>query len=192
VRPVKDSWVGVLLKSGDRSVATTPASAGHRAIRPSGALVAPLQQRGLIERRQPRARRSCTASPTKGAATRTELHTSRDVHASLAEQQAALRRVATLVARGVSPSEVFLAVADEMAGCLHAQNASVNRFEGDTVVVLALSHLDPGMKSKPVVGERHTLEGDNIATSGLSYRPGRATGRLGVRKRSWLHRRTSA
>jgi PAS domain S-box-containing protein len=87
------------------------------------------------------------ATAIANAATRAELHTSRDAHASLAEQQAALRRVATLVARGVSPSEVFLAVADEMAGCLHAQNASVNRFEGDTVV-----------------GERPTLEGDNIAT----------------------------
>ena len=30
--------------------------------------------------------------------------------------------------------------------------------------MLALSHLDEGMKFKPVVGERHTLEGDNIAT----------------------------
>ncbi|MCW2652412.1 MAG: hypothetical protein QOE41_3051 [Mycobacterium sp.] len=82
----------------------------------------------------------------------------------LAEQQAALRRVATLVARGTPPSEVFSAVADELAGCLHAGNASVNRFEGDEVAVLALSHLEPGMQNKPVVGERHTLEGDNIAT----------------------------
>jgi signal transduction histidine kinase len=98
------------------------------------------------------------------AATRTELQVSRDELAALAEQQAALRRVATLVARGVSPSEIFSVVADEMAQCMHANNASVNRFEGDEVVVLALSHLDPEMKTKPVVGERHTLEGDNIAT----------------------------
>ncbi len=90
--------------------------------------------------------------------------TRRDKLRELAEQQAALRRVATLVARGVSPSEVFAMVADEMAGCLRVNNTSVNRFDGDEVVVLALSHLDPGMKNKPVVGERHTLEGDNIAT----------------------------
>ena len=32
--------------------------------------------------------------------------------------QAALRRVATLVARGVTPSEVFSAVATELARCL--------------------------------------------------------------------------
>jgi len=104
------------------------------------------------------------ATAIANAATRAELQASRDELSVLADQQAGLRRVATLVARGVSPSEVFCMVADEMAGRLHAKNASVNRFEGDEVVVLALSHLDEGMQNKPVVGERHTLEGDNIAT----------------------------
>jgi PAS domain S-box-containing protein len=104
------------------------------------------------------------ATAIANAATRAELQASRDELSVLAEQQAGLRRVATLVARGVDPSEVFSTVADEMAGCLRVNNASVNRFDGDEVVVLALSHLDQGMKYKPVVGERHTLEGDNIAT----------------------------
>jgi PAS domain S-box-containing protein len=101
----------------------------------------------------------------------TELHQAqvvaearRDKLRELAEQQAGLRRVATLVARGASPSAVFSTVADEMAGCLGVGNASVNRFDGDEVTVLALSQLDAEMKNKPVVGERHTLEGDNIAT----------------------------
>jgi PAS domain S-box-containing protein len=89
---------------------------------------------------------------------------SRDRLRQLADQQAGLRRVATLVARGALPSDVFAAVADEMAECLGVNNASVNRFEGDEVVVLALSRLDPQMDSKPAIGERHTLEGDNIAT----------------------------
>jgi signal transduction histidine kinase len=93
---------------------------------------------------------------------------------ALAEQQAGLRRVATLVARAASPSEVFSAVADEIAQCLNATNASINRFEGGEVVVLALSHLDAHMEHKPVVGERHTLEGDNIATRVLDTgRPAR-------------------
>ena len=38
----------------------------------------------------------------------------------LAAEQAALRRVATLVARGVEPVEVFDAVAGEMRRCVHA------------------------------------------------------------------------
>jgi PAS domain S-box-containing protein len=95
---------------------------------------------------------------------------SRDRLMELAEQQAGLRRVATLVARGASPSDLFAAVADEMAECLHAGNASINRFEGDEVVVLALSHLEPEVRKRLVVSNRHPLEGDNIATRVLHTR----------------------
>jgi len=114
------------------------------------------------------------ATAIANAATRSELQASQDELRMLAEQQAALRRVATLVARGTSPSEVFAAVAEAMARCLHAGNASVNRFDGDTVTVLALARIEPAMEHKPVVGERHTLEGDSIATRVLSNgRPAR-------------------
>ena len=105
------------------------------------------------------------ATAIANAANRTDLKASRDELASLAEQQAALRRVATLVARGTPPSEVFSAVADEMARCLHAANASVACFEDDMVSVVAVAALTPGIKREPLVGERYTLlEGDNIAT----------------------------
>ena len=83
---------------------------------------------------------------------------------ALAAPHASVLRVARLVTLRASPSEVFAAVADEIARCLTGDNASVCRFEGDEVVVLALSHLEPGMNNKPVVGEHHTLNGDNIAT----------------------------
>ena len=46
--------------------------------------------------------------------TQTMLEASADALRALAEQQAALRRIATLVAQGVSPDEVFCAVAEEM------------------------------------------------------------------------------
>ena len=46
----------------------------------------------------------------------------------LARRQAALRRVATLVARGVSPDEIFAAVADEVANALGVGNATLFRF----------------------------------------------------------------
>ena len=49
----------------------------------------------------------------------------------LAAEQAALRRVATLVARGVEPLEVFGAVADEMRRCVPADTAGLWRFETD-------------------------------------------------------------
>jgi PAS domain S-box-containing protein len=105
------------------------------------------------------------ATATANAATRAELQSSRDDLGVLAEQQAALRRVATLVARGVSPAEVFAAVADEMARCLHAANVTVSRFDDDGVTVVAVGALTPGLNNAPLVGIRRTvLEGDNIAT----------------------------
>jgi signal transduction histidine kinase len=105
------------------------------------------------------------ATAIANAANRTDLKASRDDLAALAEQQAALRRVATLVARGTPPSEVFSAVACEMARCLHAANTSVDCFENGMVSVVAVAALTPGIKRAPLVGERHTLlEGDNIAT----------------------------
>jgi signal transduction histidine kinase/uncharacterized protein YoaH (UPF0181 family) len=96
----------------------------------------------------------------------------RDELRELAEQQAALRQVATLVAQGVGSSEVFSAVAEQMARCLHVGNAAVCRFEGDEVAVVAVSHFEPGIKNAPVVGERFPLEGDNFATR--VFRTGRA------------------
>jgi signal transduction histidine kinase len=64
-------------------------------------------------------------------------------HASLtrlAEEQAALRRVATLVAQGVPPVEIFSAVSDEVARLFRAQ-AGVLRFEhgGPAVVFVGVA-----------------------------------------------------
>jgi signal transduction histidine kinase len=80
----------------------------------------------------------------------------------LAEQQAALRRVATLVARGVPPTEVFSAVALELAGLLSVGNASVWRYEPDGAATLLSAWDEPGAKKMPV-GQRFSLEGDNVA-----------------------------
>jgi signal transduction histidine kinase len=59
--------------------------------------------------------------------------------ARLAEEQAALRRVATLVARGASSADVFAAVAQEVAQVMHLPNAAVCRYddEGATMTILA-------------------------------------------------------
>jgi len=50
--------------------------------------------------------------------------------ARMAEEQSALRRVATLVATGPEPEEVFQAVAEEAGRLLHARSAATIRFEG--------------------------------------------------------------
>jgi signal transduction histidine kinase len=110
------------------------------------------------------------ATAIANAATRAELQASRDELQVLADQQAALRRVATLVARGVSPSEVFSAVAAELAGVLAVQNASVWRYESDGAATLLAASDEPGAQKMPV-GKRFTLEGDNVAA--MVWRTGR-------------------
>ena len=95
---------------------------------------------------------------------RREVEASHDELSVLAGHQAALRRVATLVARGVTPSELFSAVAEELARCLGLyHHAVLFRYEPDnTGVLLAAGHGDRGLKVIPV-GERFSLEGESVA-----------------------------
>jgi signal transduction histidine kinase len=93
---------------------------------------------------------------------RREVEASQAELAVLADQQAALRRVATLVARGVPPSEVFSTVAMELARVLGVQNASVWRYEPNGVATLLAAWNAPGAPKMPV-GQRFSLEGDSIA-----------------------------
>ena len=95
---------------------------------------------------------------------RREVEASHDELSVLAGHQAALRRVATLVARGVTPSELFSAVAEELARCLGPyHHAVLFRYEPDnTGVLLAAGHGDPELKVIPV-GERFSLEGESVA-----------------------------
>ena len=103
---------------------------------------------------------------------RREAEAHRDELRVLADQQAALRRVATLVARGVAPSEVFSAAADELARCLHVVNAGLLRYEPDgTGFVVAVGY-EPGITEMPVTGERIPLTGDDVGA--LVLRTGHA------------------
>jgi signal transduction histidine kinase len=90
----------------------------------------------------------------------------------LAEQQTALRRVATLVARGADPSEVFAAVADELARCLHVVNAGLLRYEADGTGYVVAVQYQPEITTMPVTGEHIPLGGDDVGA--LVLRTGRA------------------
>jgi len=59
---------------------------------------------------------------------------------SLVEEQAALRRVATLVARGASSTEVFAAVAQEVAQVMHLRNAEDRLAEFTELVAAAIAN----------------------------------------------------
>jgi signal transduction histidine kinase len=87
---------------------------------------------------------------------------SRDELGVLAELQSSLRRIATLVARGVAPSEVFSAVVGEVSRCLGVRHSVLFRYEPDGAsVLIAARDDDPGMKNMPV-GERFSLEGESV------------------------------
>jgi GAF domain-containing protein len=83
---------------------------------------------------------------------------SHDALAGLVEQQAALRRVATLVAKGAAPGELFNAVAWEVGQLFDFAAVTLNRYEDDAVVVLA-DPLDSGFP----VGSRWPFDGDSLA-----------------------------
>lgn len=102
------------------------------------------------------------ATAIANAATRDELQASRDQFHELAERQEALRRVATLVARGVDPSELFKAVAEEIARCLSVDIGAIWRYEPDGSVILVSETHTPGSRFM-AVGERMTLEGDSAS-----------------------------
>jgi PAS domain S-box-containing protein len=87
----------------------------------------------------------------------------------LAEEQAALRRVATLVAEGAPPSAVLDAVTAEMEALLDADQVALNRFEpGDEILVLAHRGLDV---ARTPVGSRVSVEGESATA--LVRRTGR-------------------
>jgi GAF domain-containing protein len=86
----------------------------------------------------------------------------RDALAQLAEEQAALRRVATLVARGASPQDLFEAVAEEVGRLLPIGSATMGRYEPDGSVTTVASWSTTTEAAFPT-GKRWPTEGTNVA-----------------------------
>jgi signal transduction histidine kinase len=78
-----------------------------------------------------------------------------------ARQQAALRRVATAVAQGTRPSDVFSALTTELIQIFSTPNAHLLRYESDGTAVLLAACDEPGLPKMPV-GERFSHNGDGI------------------------------
>ena len=121
------------------------------------------------------------ASFTELLATAVANAESRGELSRLAEEQAALRRVATLVARGVPSEEVFAAVTEEVVRLLPVDFAHMGRYESDAVVtVLAASG---STAAEFPVGRGWGLGGKNVATIVFE------TGRPGRLDRLWRRAR---
>jgi signal transduction histidine kinase len=101
---------------------------------------------------------------------RKQAEASRDEIRVLADQQAALHRVATLVARAVAPPEVFSAVTRELAGCLGVPHATLCRYEVDGSATLVAIH-DENAKAILPIGTRLSFEGENVVA--MVFRTGR-------------------
>jgi signal transduction histidine kinase len=122
-------WAERIGESGVRSVVGTPVMvSGHL----WGAMMAITHEAPLPPDTEARIAQftDLMATAIANAEARTEV-------ARLAEEQVALRRVATLVAEGGSPSAVFDAVTAEVAELLGASSVTLARYEGEHLVVLA-------------------------------------------------------
>jgi hypothetical protein len=81
----------------------------------------------------------------------------------LADEQAALRRLATLVARGVEPSEVFDAVTNEMRRCLNVFTAGLWRYESSGEITIVGAAAEPTAVAKWPVGTRTPIADNTLA-----------------------------
>ncbi|GAB2808088.1 hypothetical protein GCM10027176_11390 [Actinoallomurus bryophytorum] len=93
----------------------------------------------------------------------------------VADMQGALRRVATLVACGSSPSEVFTAVAAEVGHVLDAAHTVIVRFEPDDTANVVAYWNDPGVPQvmPPLDGHWPIEEGTVTGTVRSTERPAR-------------------
>jgi len=97
----------------------------------------------------------------------------------LAEEQAALRRVATLVAGQATAEEIFASVAEEVARLLPADRGTVCRYEPDGTMTVT-AYWTSEDRSIPA-GTRAELKGDRVvALVQQSGRPGRIDGYEGL------------
>src|SRR6478609_11991691 len=104
------------------------------------------------------------ATAVANAQARTELR-------RFAEEQAALRRVATLVAGGAPPEEVFAAVAEEVGRLLGTIQTNMLRYDPDDVATIVAVYGRVGDAAAVSVGDRYKIGGRNATT--LVFETGR-------------------
>jgi PAS domain S-box-containing protein len=97
----------------------------------------------------------------------TDLREAEERNRALAEEQAALRRIATLVARGVPPEELFAAVTEEVGRLLGTDLAGMGHYESDDTVTVVATWAAEGEHggAHPLVPGPWPLEGGDLAST---------------------------
>ena len=137
----------------------------------SRAIVRPVRQASVMAHRLARGDMS-TRMPTTGVAEigvleksfntmAGSLQRSQSELADLLDEQAALRRVATLVAEGAPPEKVFPAVNEEAALLLDVDGTRLMRYEVDATATIVASWGEPTIVP---AGTRIALDGRNIGS----------------------------
>jgi signal transduction histidine kinase len=75
----------------------------------------------------------------------------------IADEQAALRTVAELVARAASPTDVFTAVATAASGLLDGRPMTLTRFNGEAELLVVAAHGGPAPVGQRIAFAPHTL-----------------------------------
>jgi signal transduction histidine kinase len=171
-----------------------PVRVDRYAERSSGALGAPIREMGIrsavgapilvegsqwgailagstMEQPLPADTESRLASFTELVATAIANTNSRTALGRLAEEQAALRRVATLVARATPPAHVFAAVAEEVGRVLAVDFTILVRYDTQETLEVAGTWTRTGAPAPTPVGGRLPLGGRNVTT--LVHQTGR-------------------
>jgi signal transduction histidine kinase len=171
-----------------------PVRVDHYADRSSGALGAPIREMGIrsavgapilvegtqwgailagstMEQPLPADTESRLASFTELVATAIANTNSRTALGRLAEEQAALRRVATLVARATPPAQVFAAVAEEVGRVLAVDFTILVRYDTQETLEVVGTWTRTGAPAPTPVGGRLPLGGRNVTT--LVHQTGR-------------------
>jgi signal transduction histidine kinase len=109
-----------------------------------------------------------------------------------AEEQAALRRVATLVARAAPPEETFAAVTEEIGRMLGVDFTVMSRYDADDTATVVGLWTGTDLRRPIAVGDRQRLDGWNATTLvGQTGEPvriddyGEASGTIAAAGRAW-------
>ena len=143
---------------GDERTLAIPLRDGEEQV---GTLVMPAD---LPSRQRERLQRMMPSLEALMVATRDRQKINAEMSA-LGRKQAALRRVATLVARGVAPAHVYLAAVAELANGLDVEHATLIHDDGHECEVLAVQ--DTSGRSTMVAGERFPCGGLSIGAEVL-------------------------